>query len=161
MQTCSFTGHRRIMPQHTDKLPELISRAINYAYENGCRTFLAGGAIGFDTLAAREVIRFRISHPDVTLRLALPCVNQEANWTEAQKSAYSYTLSSADEIIYISDEYTDTCMKERNRYLADHADLLIAYVSRAASGAGQTVRMAKERGARVYNLYPTLESKDR
>ena len=137
MQTCSFTGHRRIMPQHSDKLPVLLARAISYAYENGCRTFIAGGAIGFDTLAAREVIRFRISHPDVTLKLALPCVNQEVSWTEAQKSAYSYTLASADEIIYISEEYTDTCMKERNRYLAEHADILIAYVSRSASGAGQ------------------------
>lgn len=145
------------MPQHRDKLPELLSRAINYAYENGCRTFMAGGAIGFDTLVAREVIRFRISHPDVTLKLALPCVNQEANWTEEQKSAYAYTLAAADEIIYISDEYTDTCMKERNRYLAEHADLLIAYVSRAASGAGQTVRMAKERGVRVYNLCAALD----
>lgn len=157
MQICSFTGHRRIMPQHRDKLPELLLRAINYAYENGCRTFIAGGAIGFDTLVAREVIRFRISHPDVTLKLALPCVNQEANWTEEQKSAYAYTLAAADEIIYISDEYTDTCMKERNRYLAEHADLLIAYVSRAASGAGQTVRMAKERGVRVYNLCAALD----
>lgn len=156
MKTCSFTGHRRIEAEHAKKLSDLLSRAVNYAYENGCRRFIAGGAIGFDTLAAREVIKFRISHPDVLLVLALPCLNQDEHWSQAQKDSYSYTLASADEVIYLSEEYTDTCMKERNRYLAEEADILIAYASRAASGAGQTVRMAKQRGIEVYNLFAAL-----
>ena len=161
MKTCAFTGHRRIEPSHAKALPELIFRAVNYAYENGCREFIAGGAVGFDTLAAREVIKFRISHPEVKLILALPCVNQGEHWSSGQKSAYSYTLSMADEVIYISEEYTDTCMKERNRYLAEEADLLIAYLSHSASGAGQTVRMAKTRGVQVYNLYSALSVEHR
>ncbi len=161
MKVCSFTGHRRIELRHAEKISELLSRAVNYAYENGCRKFLAGGAIGFDTLAAREVIKFRISHPDVSLVLALPCINQDERWTDGQKDSYSYTLSAADEVIYISEEYTDTCMKERNRYLAESADMLIAYVSHSASGAGQTVRMAKQHGVPVYNLYGHLDAADR
>ena len=156
MKTCSFTGHRRIAPSHEKRLRELLFRAVNYAYDNGCRRFITGGALGFDTLAAREVIKFRISHSDVSLVLALPCVNQDEHWSEEQRGAYSYTLSMADEVIYISEEYTDTCMKERNLYLATEADILIAYASRYASGAGQTVRMAKELGKQVYNLYAAL-----
>ena len=161
MKTCAFTGHRRIEPLHEKTLPELLFRAVNYAYENGCRKFIAGGAVGFDTLAAREVIKFRISHPEVKLILALPCVNQDERWSDGQKSAYSYTLSLADEVVYISEEYTDTCMRERNRYLAEEADLLIAYLSHSASGAGQTVRMAKSRGVQVYNLYSALAGENR
>ena len=156
MKTCSFTGHRRIAPSHEKKLRELLCRAVKYAYDNGCRKFIAGGAVGFDTLAAREVIRFRISHPDAALVLALPCVNQDENWSDSQRDAYSYTLSVADEVVYISEEYTETCMKERNRYLAEEADIIVAYVSRYASGAGQTVRMAKSLGKQVYNLYPAI-----
>ena len=52
-------------------------------------------------------------------------------------------------------------MKERNRYLAEEADVLIAYASRSASGAGQTVRMAKNRGVQVYNLYFALSNGNR
>lgn len=161
MKTCSFTGHRRIEPLHEKTLPELLSRAVNYAYENGCRRFIAGGALGFDTLAAREVIKYRISHPDVSLVLALPCVNQDERWSARQRDAYSYVLSSANEVVYISEEFTDTCMKDRNRYLVEEADVLIAYASRSASGAGQTVRMAKKRGVQVYNLYFALPKGDR
>jgi hypothetical protein len=52
-------------------------------------------------------------------------------------------------------------MRERNRYLAEEADLLIAYLSHSASGAGQTVRMAKSRGVQVYNLYSALAGENR
>ena len=156
-KTCSFTGHRHIKEAHKDKLPALLRRAINYAYEQGCREFYAGGAVGFDTFAAREVIRFRIAYPDVRLVLLLPCIEQDLKWTEAQKNAYRYTLSAADEVIYVSDEYTPNCIKERNFMLASRADIMICYLARRDSGAGQTAAMADKMGKELYNLYAALE----
>jgi uncharacterized phage-like protein YoqJ len=156
-ENCSFTGHRRIKPQHLRKMPELISRAVAYAYSEGCRNFYSGGAVGFDTLAAREVIRFRISHPDVRLIMLLPCETQSERWSGLQKSSYEYILSASDEVIYISGEYTDTCIRERNMMLASKADILISYISRNESGSAQTARMAQRQNKRIYNLYPTLE----
>ena len=158
MTTCAFTGHRRIEEKHKEKIGSLLFRAINYAYENGCRTFITGGAIGFDTLAAKEIIRFRLSHPDVRLSVVLPCKNQSDAWSHSQISIYEYTLSNADEIEYVCDEYRDGCMRERNRRLAERCDIMIAYVARSNSGAAQTVRMADRAGKKVYNLYPTLDS---
>ena len=154
---CSFTGHRIIDREHTETIGGLLSRAVEFAYNEGCRVFYAGGAMGFDTLAAREVIRFRLTHPDVSLVLILPCINQNEKWSDSATSAYEFVLSAADEIRYISDEYTDGCMKARNRALVDACDILIAYVGRGRSGSGQTLRMAESDGKRVYNLYPTLE----
>ena len=153
---CSFTGHRRIEPEHRKMLVDLLGRAVEYAYSEGCRTFMTGGAIGFDTLAAREVIRFRMTHSDVRLVLVLPCIEQDAKWNEAQKESYNFTLSVADEIVYVSEEYTKSCMAKRNSYLAEHADLVIAYLNRKNSGAAQTVRMAESLNKRVYNLFPAI-----
>ena len=155
--SCAFTGHRHINQKHESSLSDTVLRGIAYAYSKGCRKFLVGGAIGFDTVAAREVIRFKISHGDVALVLVLPCINQSERWSHSQKEMYNYTLSRADEIIYISDEYTPTCMKERNRYLAEHSDILLSYVSRQNSGAAQTVRMARGKCKEIYNLYQALE----
>lgn len=158
MHFCAFTGHRKIETRHRDRIEELVRRAIGFAYESGCRTFLTGGALGFDTLAAKEVIRFKLSHPDVTLRIILPCKNQCNSWTPSQISLYEYTLANADMIEYVSDEYTDSCMKVRNQRLADMCDLMIAYVARPYSGAAQTVRMASNAGKIIYNLYPSLDA---
>ena len=154
---CSFTGHRSVKATHKNKITPLIARAIEYAYKEGCRDFLSGGAVGFDTLAAREVLRFRLSHSDVRLILVLPCINQDERWGDGDRNNYEYLLNVADEVIYVADEYTDTCMRERNFKLASMADILIAYVSRYNSGAAQTVRMAEKMGKQIYNLYPTLE----
>lgn len=157
-KNCAFTGHRQIKNEHKKKIIPLLVRAIEYAYSEGCRDFYAGGALGFDTLAAREVIRFRITHPDVRLILLLPCINQTERWSPAQVGFYDYVLSSADEVKYISEAYTDSCMRERNFALANAADIMIAYVGRGASGAAQTARFADNLGKTVYNLYPALEN---
>ena len=157
MKTCSFTGHRQIKTEHIKELPALVARAINYAYDSGCRRFIAGGALGFDTVAAREIIKFRMHHPDVSLVLFLPCLAQDSKWKSQQRRLYEYLLSEANEVVYVSEEYTDGCMKERNLIIAKEADILIAYVSRTNSGAAQTVRMARQLGCEIYNLYPALE----
>lgn len=156
MKCCAFTGHRRIEDRHRSAISDLTLRAITFAYESGCRVFITGGALGFDTVAAKEIIRFRLSHPDVIFRIILPCKNQADSWTEAQISLYEYTLANADEIEYVCDTYTDSCMKERNMRLAEECDMMIAYVSRPFSGAAQTVRMASKAGKVIYNLYPSL-----
>lgn len=155
--TCSFTGHRQIPPECRTALTALVDRAIEYAYSEGYRTFMCGGALGFDTIAAKEVIRFRMTHSDVRLLLILPCVEQDANWSKIQKNAYNFTLESADEIVYTSDTYTKSCMSVRNRYLAENCDMLIAYVGRSNSGSAQTVRMAQRCGKRIYNLYQATQ----
>ena len=158
MRACSFTGHRRIKPEHKQAILGLLLRAVNYAYDNGCREFFTGGAIGFDTEAARAVLRFRIDHPDVRLILLLPCQDQDDGWSDSQRDSYGFILKSADEIRYTSDYYHNGCMKIRNQALVDSCDILIAYLSDSRSGAGQTVRMAEKQGKTVYNLYPTLEN---
>ena len=156
MQYCAFTGHRKIEDRHKAKIESLLLRAVEYAYGEGCRTFITGGALGFDTLAAQIVIRFKLSHPDAKLTIIIPCKNQSDMWTPSQISLYEYTLANADEIEYITDEYEDGCMRLRNQHLADKCDLMIAYVSKPYSGAAQTVRMAERAGKKVYNIYPSL-----
>ena len=156
-RSCSFTGHRKIEKEHHGAVRQLLSRAVSYAYGVGVRSFYCGGAVGFDTLAAREVINFRISHPDVRLVLLLPCANQDEKWSERQKDDYEYMLREADEVVYVSEEYTPSCMKARNTELVRRADMLVAYVSHMRSGSGQTVNLAQKLGVTVYNLYPTLE----
>lgn len=155
--TCAFTGHRSIKHNHKYAMADILRRAINYAYNQGCRDFIAGGAVGFDTEAARQVLLFRIDHPDVRLILFLPCLDQDSSWSAGQRDSYSYTLSSADEVRYISEKYDRNCMRRRNQSMAEACDIMIAYVGHDRSGASQTLRMAREAGKECYNIYNELE----
>ena len=153
MKSCSFTGHRSIDTNDIKTLPDLIRRGIEYVYNLGVRRFCVGGALGFDTMAAKEVIRFRMTHPDCELVLVLPCLNQTDNWTNREKEMYDFILSEADLVEYTAEHYYSGCMRVRNRRLVELADVVIAYLKRQPSGAAQTVKMAKEAGKTVYNLY--------
>ena len=157
MRACSFSGHRAIKVEHLKHVSQLIMRAINYAYDNGVRTFYTGGAIGFDTLAARQVILFKMSHPDVRLHLISPCINQADNWSHSQQQTYDFIMKNSDHVEFVSDEYKDGCMQMRNRRLVDECDMLVVYLSRQNTGTGQTTRMAEKMGKTVFNLYPTLQ----
>ena len=152
MRACSFSGHRVIAYSHMREISPLIMRAISYAYDNGVRTFFTGGALGFDTLAARQVILFKMSHPDVRLHLISPCVTQADNWSHSQRESYDFILKHSDHVEYVSDEYKNGCMQIRNRRLVEECDMMVVYLSRQNSGTGQTVRIAEKMGKTVFNL---------
>ena len=156
MKACSFTGHRIIPKDKEAALSELLDRAIDYAYREGCRTFYCGGALGFDTMAAKAIIKKRMLNPDMRLIIVIPCADQEAKWSSSEKDMYNYVISSADEVIYTSLSYTNDCMKRRIERLAEMCDILIAFCGNARSGSAQTVRIAKSLGKTVYNLYPKI-----
>ena len=75
-QTACFTGHRDIpffcIPSLKRKLKKTVEDLINQGY---CY-FGAGGALGFDTLAAQTVLDLRKTHSQIKLILVLPCKSQ-------------------------------------------------------------------------------------
>ena len=62
-QTACFTGHRTIPPQQLEDLAQRLRAAVEDAIGRGYRYFGAGGALGFDTLAAQTVLELKKDHP--------------------------------------------------------------------------------------------------
>ncbi len=160
MTACCFTGHRNISLDRIAAIKLNIMKSIEYVYSLGCRSFYCGGALGFDTLAAEAVIAFREMHSDVRLIIAVPCRDQDAKWTPAAKEKYAYINSRADEVVVLSEEYTPSCMHERNRYMVDSSDAVIAYCRNEMmqSGSASTVRYAQKQGKDIYNLFIRVEN---
>lgn len=149
---CCFTGHRII--KNCDRL--CVSKNLAYAvknlYSSGMRSFISGGAIGFDTEAALAVINARREMPDIRLIMALPCPEQDKFWTAEQKVVYRQILEDADEIIYVSDEYDSGCMHRRNRFMVDNSSLVLAYIIHMSSGTAYTVKYALKNDCEVINI---------
>ena len=141
-----FTGHRTIPAQYLSVLPTLTDAMLGRLYNAGYRTFITGGAEGFDTLAASRIIGFRAVHPDVKLVLVLP---YERNGS----FAYRRTVESADEVVYISRAFYTGAALERDRYMVDRSDACVAfYIAGRGGGTYYTVRYANERSVPVVNL---------
>lgn len=158
--TCFFTGHRKGLGNVIkDLLPKLKSN-ISYLYSKGVTDFCVGGALGFDTMAATQVLDLKRDHPDMRLILYLPYRNQSEHWKEDHKRFYDYILKNCDEIHYAYDgdvqNYSDAkkYLLMRNRMMADISMYCIAFYSGSKrSGTGYTVEYAKKVGCEIINLY--------
>lgn len=153
--TCSFTGHRMIASTKVRQLKEQLHTIISSLIHEGFTDFCSGGALGFDQLCAQEIIQQKNKFPHIKLRMILPCKNQDERWTDAQKEHYRQTLSLADEIIYLSENYYDGCMQKRNRYLVDSSTRVLAYLERNCGGTKYTVNYAEKKGVPVLFLGET------
>ena len=148
-QTVCFTGHRHIPKNELPIIKERLRETVIGLIGRGCRFFGAGGALGFDTLAAQTVLEFRALYPQIRLILVLPCKDQSARWQTDDISVYDEILRQADKVVYLRKRYCDCCMHERNRYLVDNSSVCVCYLRRSNGGTAYTITYAQERGVSV------------
>lgn len=155
-KTCCFTGHRSLPETAAWSLGGLIHDEVALLYGSGFDTFLAGGALGFDTIAARELLRMKLSpgFSGLKLVLVLPYLGQESGWPPMDQALYEHIKRKADEVIYTGDVFAKGLLLHRDRYMVDHSAHCIAYLKpgRVRGGTAYTVRYARQEGLGVTNL---------
>ncbi len=130
---CSFTGHRRVPGQDAQRLRRRLREEIVRREAGGIPVFLAGGALGFDTMAAQ---------------------GQTARWPEKNVADYLALQSAADDVFYTGDRCEPEAYLRRNRFLVDHSCQCLCYLTTHSrrSGTAYTVRYALGQGVEVCNL---------
>ncbi len=152
--TCFFSGHRILEKKEAQLMKSLLREEILNKINDGVARFIAGGAIGFDALAAEQVIDIKKDYPDVKLVLYLPCKNHFSKWTKKDIERFNEIKQQADEIKYIYEgKYISGCMQMRNNTMVKDSDCGIVYLAkRRGSGSAQTVKFAKEKGIPFVNI---------
>ncbi len=150
--TCCFTGHRAIPQDQIHFLQKELLLTLENLVKNGYQNFCSGGALGFDLLAARTVLKLKERYTNISLSMILPCRNQDRFWNTAQKENYAEVLSEADIIIYTSEKYFKGCMYQRNRFLVDVSSCIVAFLEKNTGGTKYTVSYAEKKGIPVLFL---------
>ena len=140
-KVCAFTGHRSL---EADFKQADLKEKIENLIKDGVIVFLSGVATGFDIIAAKMVISLKKEYPFIKLIACIPCLNQEKYFSDKQREEYYAVLEQADEKHVLSDRYYNGCMQKRNRYMADRADVLMAYCVQEKGGAAYTVKYFKK-----------------
>ncbi len=165
-----FTGHR------PEKLPDnicfhstarrIIQSVLYYeiliAIKDGYDTFITGMQRGIDLWAAEIVMELKAKHR-LKLAAVLPYAGMGESFSSpADKWLYNRVLSSADEVIPLSEKYHKGCMSMRNRFMVEHSSRIIAVIDDEKSGTGQTLRYAekKQLELRVISLKKLFSSKN-
>ena len=98
-KACCFTGHRIIPGEIVEQLKLRLRNGVDYLHQRGITVFYAGGALGFDTLAAEAVLDRRNIFPDIRLVIVMPCREQTKGWNRDAAARYEHIIAAADEVI--------------------------------------------------------------
>ena len=141
IKTCAFTGHRNLSDDFSVKE---LDKQIEEVIKKGVEIFYNGMAMGFDLLAAERVLAVKRKFPQIKLIACVPFYGQEKYFSETDKKRYDKILKKADEVVTLSEKYYKGCLHERNRYMAERGDILIAYCKEETGGTAYTVKYFKK-----------------
>ena len=162
-KSCAFTGHRPTRfsfgyDEDDEKCLEVqrtMEEQIEEMIAAGVTDFYSGMALGADIWAAEIVLDLKDKHPNLKLIAVLPCETQANGWTMKQRERYYGTLEVCDEVVTLQKKYTPSCMFERNRYLVDHAEHLLAvYDGGTKGGTAYTIKYAKQKRRHIIIIDP-------
>ncbi len=86
-------------------------------------------------------------------------MGQDNKWSESARKRYRSIVQQADLRFYVSREYHDGCMLERDRYLVEHASVLLAvYNGEQRGGTAATMRYAQKMGREIIVIDPITRS---
>ena len=161
--TVCFTGHRpsKLSFKYNENHPQCLllkqrlkTRIID-AIENGYHRFFTGMAIGVDTWAAEAVLELKEKYPLIKLLAAVPCTQQEKTWPRASKERYHRILNACDEVHQVSDQpYSAKRMLDRDQYMVDRSQRIIAVYNGKPGGTAHTIQRAKESQLVIDAIHP-------
>ena len=161
--TCCFTGHRpnKLPWKYNEKgLKYLLfffklKKIINRAIKQGYIYFISGMALGADMVFSQIVINLKKKNSNIKLECAIPCANQTEKWTAKDIKKYNNILNLADKITYVSKRrYFKGCMQQRNKYMVDNSNLLLAVYNNGFGGTFQTIQYAKANNLKIKIIKP-------
>lgn len=162
-KACAFTGHRPSkLPwryNETDSrcvaLKMVLTEQITALIEAGVTQFLSGMAEGTDIFCLEIVLALREKNPKIKLHCILPCTAQAEKWSVSSQELYRSILGRADSVVYVSRDYHEKCMLDRNRFLVEHAATLLAvYNGEQRGGTAATIRYAQKMSWEIMVINP-------
>ena len=80
-----------------------------------------------------------------------------ASWPRAQQERYRRLVAACDYETLVQSSYSPGCMQRRNRYMVDHAALLLAVHDGQPGGTRRTLEYAMRRGLQIVDIPPVME----
>ena len=154
MNSCCFTGHRSIPSEYLDTITEAIQAEVRAAIADGFDHFYCGFAEGGDLVFAQAVAHHINAGVPIHLHAALPSRARER--ALLNNPAASALLSLCDEVYLASEKGHAGIYAQRNRYMVEHCQRVIAlYDGRETGGTAATILLARQLNRCLRLINPT------
>lgn len=142
VRACTFFGHRDTPEEIRSILRNTLYRII---LEEGITTFYVGNQGRFDSMVKSELLELKKEYELICVIVVFayfPQGNLERE-LEGAESIYPDGIESVPK---------QFCISWRNKWMVQHSDMVITYITRSFGGASQFADYAKKKGKVVINL---------
>lgn len=138
----TFCGHAHFFAD--EFLEKRVIMLLEEKIGNCDAEIFLGGYGEFDSFAHRICWKYKQTHPKVSIALVIPYLDRD------------YEKEKYDSVIYPGLEKIPQrlAILYRNRWMVDHADILICYIDHSWGGAYKTYLYAKRKNILIINLSP-------
>ena len=144
LRRCCFTGHRpEKLTADSEAIKASLAAEIDAAIADGITVFITGMARGVDMWAAELVLARRAKNPGVTLFCAIPYEGFEKKWADTWRDLYQSILAQANGSKVFQPHFTYASFQERNRWMVDHSERVIAVFNGEKGGKNNTLDYAR------------------
>ena len=161
LHRCCFSGHRpEKLDEPEEEVKQWLEQQIDQAIADGYRTFISGCAMGVDIWAGQIVLQKKAKDPEIHLIAATPWPRFAARWNEDWQRQYNDLLNSADLVVNVCDHYHNGVFQQRNVWMVDHSNRVIAYFNGSPAGTRNTIEYAEKKHVEVYTNTLRKDSKE-
>ena len=157
--TIAITGHRPHKlwgyDYHIPEYYNLGKQLRSIILDRNATHIISGVALGVDTIFALVGLKLKQSGHDLQIECAVPCINQSSRWYKDSVDLYNSILKQSDKVTYVSNKpYSPQCMQDRNKYMVDNCDLLIAVWNGTSGGTANCIKYAKSQHKPIVYINP-------
>ena len=115
---------------------------------------ISGGALGWDQALADAAIRLGLP-----LTLALPFEGFECKWPKSSQEFLHSLMNPADVVFVCEPGYAPWKMQERNKWMVDNCNALLALWNGTDGGTHNCIKYANSVGRQIVNVWGVYEHK--
>ena len=145
---CSFFGHR----DTGDAVePELRTEIEKHITEKNVDTFYLGGYGGFDALSASVLRKMQKTYPHIKIYIILAYMPNKKNEFEKEQFETIYP----EGLEFVPKKFA---IFQRNHWVVEQSDYLIACVRANYGGAYEALKYAKQKSKQIVNLAKLIDN---
>ena len=160
LHRCCFSGHRpEKLDESEENVKKWLSEQIDSAIAAGYTTFISGCAMGVDIWAGQIVLQRKANNLSLHLIAATPWPGFSNRWSIDWQAQYSDLLKNSDLVVPVCNHYHKGVFQQRNEWMVNHSNRVIAYFNGAPGGTKNTIDYAVGKGIEVITNNPNYEPK--
>ena len=133
---------------------KLVNVATAWLLEQKPDKVISGGALGWDQALAEAAIDL-----DIPLVMALPFEGFECKWPR-ESQEFLHSLMNPAEVVFVCEPgYAPWKMQERNKWMVDNSDTVLALWNGTDGGTANCVKYATKVGKPIINLWEIYGTK--